>query len=153
MSASSCVVYMYGYHKFMTFVDSEREKHSVVLPRTSLWDDEMNFLPCQDILYENSMLMLFNFQIHIKFISLLKNLSQNLQYLYSTKLIKLKNSIYLRARTYFPHCSAMCVLIALAVCNAPLLYDFTLIYKVSHAVQQKMLESQNHCGSCSSLFH
>ena len=70
MSASSCVVYMYGYHKFMTFVESEREKHSVVLPRTSLW-------------------------------------------------------------TYFPHCSAMCVLIALAVCNAPLLYDFTLIYKGS----------------------
>ena len=72
--ASSCVVYMYGYHKFMTFVESEREKHSVVLPRTSLW-------------------------------------------------------------AYFPHCAAMCVLIALAVCNAPLLYDFTLIYKVSYKFQ------------------
>lgn len=32
---------------------------------------------------------------------------------------------------YFPHCAAMCTLIALAVCNAPLLYDFTLIYKGS----------------------
>ena len=29
------------------------------------------------------------------------------------------------------HCAAMCVLIALAVCNGPLLYDYTLIYKGS----------------------
>ena len=70
--SSSCVIYMYGYHKFMTFVETEREKHSIRLRegRTSLW-------------------------------------------------------------AYFPHCAAMCVLIALAVCNAPLLYDFTIIYKVS----------------------
>jgi hypothetical protein len=33
--------------------------------------------------------------------------------------------------SYFAHCSAMCVLIALAVCNGPLLYDYTLIYKGS----------------------
>ena len=33
--------------------------------------------------------------------------------------------------SYFSHCSAMCVLIALAVCNGPLLYDYTLIYKGS----------------------
>lgn len=32
---------------------------------------------------------------------------------------------------YFPHCSAMCALIALAVCHAPLLYDFTLVYRGS----------------------
>jgi hypothetical protein len=54
----------------MAFVETEREKHNVVLPRTSLW-------------------------------------------------------------AYFPHCAAMCVLIALAVCNGPILYDFTLIYKGS----------------------
>merc|ERR1719336_3205039 len=47
-----------------------------------------------------------------------------------------KNNIVLReGRTslwsYFSHCSAMCVLIALAVCNGPLLYDYTLIYKGS----------------------
>lgn len=72
VTTSSCVVYMYGYHKFMTFVESEREKHNILLRegKTSLW-------------------------------------------------------------AYFPHCSAMCVLIALAVCNAPLLYDYTLIYKGS----------------------
>jgi hypothetical protein len=72
MTASSCVVYMYGYHKFMAFLETEREKRSVVLREaaaTSLW-------------------------------------------------------------AYFPHCSAMCVLIALAVCFGPLLYDFTLVYKV-----------------------
>ena len=33
--------------------------------------------------------------------------------------------------SYFSHCSAMCVLIALAVCNGPMLYDYTLIYKGS----------------------
>ena len=32
---------------------------------------------------------------------------------------------------YFPHTAAMCTLIALAVCNGPLLYDFTIIYKGS----------------------
>ena len=32
---------------------------------------------------------------------------------------------------FFSHCAAMCVLIALAVCNGPLLYDYTLIYKGS----------------------
>ena len=47
-----------------------------------------------------------------------------------------KHSILIReGRTtlwsYFAHCSAMCVLIALAVCNGPLLYDYTLIYKGS----------------------
>ncbi len=70
VAASSCVLYMYGYQKFMAFVEAEREKHAVLMPRTTLW-------------------------------------------------------------AYFPHCSAMCVLIALAVCNGPLLYDFTLIYKAS----------------------
>ena len=33
--------------------------------------------------------------------------------------------------SYFSHCSAMCVLIALAVCQGPMLYDYTLIYKGS----------------------
>lgn len=72
VTSSSSVVYMYGYHKFVTFVGAEREKHNIILRegRTSLW-------------------------------------------------------------AYFPHCSAMCVLIALAVCNGPLLYDYTLVYKGS----------------------
>ena len=63
---------MYGYQKFMSYVESEREKHSILIRegRTTLW-------------------------------------------------------------SYFAHCSAMCVLIALAVCNGPLLYDYTLIYKGS----------------------
>ena len=54
--------------------------------------------------------------------------------------MKYKDSLYYHARTYFPHCSAMCVLIALAVCNAPLLYDFTLIYKVRHTFQAKKFQ-------------
>ena len=72
---ASCVVYMYGYSKFASFVEREGDRHSIRLraegPFTTLW-------------------------------------------------------------SYFPHCSAMCVLIALAVVNAPLLYDFTLIYKVCY---------------------
>ena len=69
---SSCVLYMYGYQKFMAFIALEREKNNVILRegKTSLW-------------------------------------------------------------SYFSHCAAMCVLIALAVCNGPLLYDYTLVYKGS----------------------
>ena len=73
VTTSSCVLYMYGYQKFMVFVETESQKHSILLSqgKTSLtW-------------------------------------------------------------SYFSHCSAMCVLIALAVCNGPLLYDYTLIYKGS----------------------
>ena len=69
--SSSSVVYMYGYHKYVCFVNGENEKHSVV------WREE-------------------------------------------------KTGIW----AYFPHCSALCVLIALAVVNGPLLHDYTLIYKV-----------------------
>ena len=56
VTASSCVLYMYGYQKFMAFINTERDKNNIVLRegRTSLW-------------------------------------------------------------AYFSHCSAMCVLIALAV--------------------------------------
>ena len=48
---------------------------------------------------------------------------------------RIKHTIMLREGktslwSYFSHCSAMCVLIALAVCQGPLLYDYTLIYKV-----------------------
>jgi len=32
---------------------------------------------------------------------------------------------------YFTHCAALCVLLALAVCNAPLLFDYTLVYRGS----------------------
>ena len=49
---------------------------------------------------------------------------------------RIKHTIMLREGktslwSYFSHCSAMCVLIALAVCQGPLLYDYTLIYKVN----------------------
>ncbi|PSN54783.1 hypothetical protein C0J52_02015 [Blattella germanica] len=32
---------------------------------------------------------------------------------------------------YFTHCAALCVLLALAVCHTPLLYDYTLVYRGS----------------------
>ena len=72
VTASSAVIYMYGYQKFMAFIQTEKEKQTIVLAegKTSLW-------------------------------------------------------------MYFPHTAAMCTLIALAVCNGPLLYDFTIIYKGS----------------------
>ena len=49
---------------------------------------------------------------------------------------RIKHTIMLREGktslwSYFSHCSAMSVLIALAVCQGPLLYDYTLIYKVN----------------------
>ena len=43
--------------------------------------------------------------------------------------------------TYFPHTAAMCTLIALAVCNGPLLYDFTIIYKVTIMLLSLVLEA------------
>jgi len=72
VTASSSVIYMYGYQKFMAFIQQEREKQTIQLAegKTSVWQ-------------------------------------------------------------YFPHTAAMCTLIALAVCNGPLLYDFTIIYKGS----------------------
>ena len=72
VTASSAVIYMYGYQKFMAFIQQEKEKQTIQLAegKTSVW-------------------------------------------------------------MYFPHTAAMCTLIALAVCNGPLLYDFTIIYKGS----------------------
>ncbi|XP_063223104.1 protein tincar [Bacillus rossius redtenbacheri] len=32
---------------------------------------------------------------------------------------------------YFTHCAALCVLLAIALCNAPLLYDYTVVYRAS----------------------
>nr|CAD7433514.1 unnamed protein product [Timema monikensis] len=32
---------------------------------------------------------------------------------------------------YFTHCAALCVLLAIAVCNAPILYDYTIVYRLS----------------------
>lgn len=32
---------------------------------------------------------------------------------------------------YFTHCAALCVLVAMAVCEAPLLYDSTVVYRGS----------------------
>ena len=73
VTASSAVIYMYGYQKFMAFIQQQKEKQTIVLAegKTSVW-------------------------------------------------------------MYFPHTAAMCTLIALAVCNGPLLYDFTIIYKVRY---------------------
>ena len=52
---------------------------------------------------------------------------------------RIKHTIMLREGktslwSYFSHCSAMSVLIALAVCQGPLLYDYTLIYKVNQLI-------------------
>lgn len=32
---------------------------------------------------------------------------------------------------YFTHCAALCVFLAIAICNAPLLYDYTVVYRGS----------------------
>ena len=39
VTMSSCVLYMYGYQKFMAFISLERDKNNIVLRegRTSLW--------------------------------------------------------------------------------------------------------------------
>jgi hypothetical protein len=34
-----------------------------------------------------------------------------------------------RTWVYFTHCAALCILVAIGICEAPLLYDFTLIYR------------------------
>lgn len=33
--------------------------------------------------------------------------------------------------SYFTHCAALCVLVAVGVCNAPLLHDYTVVYRGS----------------------
>lgn len=43
----------------------------------------------------------------------------------------LKESYMGRTWGYFTHCAALCILVAIGVCEAPLLYDFTLIYRGS----------------------
>ena len=58
---------------------------------------------------------------------------------------RIKHTIMLREGktslwSYFSHCSAMCVLIALAVCQGPLLYDYTLIYKVITRLKEEFFE-------------
>ena len=58
---------------------------------------------------------------------------------------RIKHTIMLREGktslwSYFSHCSAMCVLIALAVCQGPLLYDYTLIYKVITWLKDEFFE-------------
>ena len=32
---------------------------------------------------------------------------------------------------YFTHCAALCVFLAIAICNTPLLYDYTVVYRGS----------------------
>ncbi|XP_060527941.1 protein tincar [Cylas formicarius] len=46
------------------------------------------------------------------------------------KLITLKTEGS-NAWSYFTHCAAFCVLISIAICNAPLIHDFTVVYKGS----------------------
>ena len=63
---------------------------------------------------------------------------------------RIKHTIMLREGktslwSYFSHCSAMCVLIALAVCQGPLLYDYTLIYKVITWCKEVVFEVTNNC--------
>lgn len=33
--------------------------------------------------------------------------------------------------SYFTHCAALCVLVSVGICNAPLLHDYTVLYKGS----------------------
>ncbi|XP_066586279.1 protein tincar isoform X2 [Prorops nasuta] len=33
--------------------------------------------------------------------------------------------------TYFTHCAALCVFLAIAICSAPLIYDYTVVYRSS----------------------
>lgn len=47
------------------------------------------------------------------------------------RIISLKDSYSGRTWGYFTHCAALCILVAIGVCEAPLLYDFTLIYRGS----------------------
>lgn len=70
--ASSLVLYLYGYGRFQSFLNSERDRHIIVRKRTQSW-----------------------------------------------------------GWGYFTHCAALCVLLAIAVCNAPLLHDYTVVYRGS----------------------
>lgn len=47
------------------------------------------------------------------------------------RVISLHDSETGRAWGYFTHCAALAVLIAMAVCEAPLLYDCTVVYRGS----------------------
>lgn len=47
------------------------------------------------------------------------------------RVISLKDAYSGRTWGYFTHCAALCILVAIGVCEAPLLYDFTLIYRGS----------------------
>lgn len=47
------------------------------------------------------------------------------------RIISMKDSQGGRTWGYFTHCAALCILVAIGVCEAPLLYDFTLIYRGS----------------------
>ncbi|KAF7273201.1 hypothetical protein GWI33_014092 [Rhynchophorus ferrugineus] len=46
------------------------------------------------------------------------------------KLITLKTTSS-NAWTYFTHCAAFCVLISIGICNAPLIHDYTVVYRGS----------------------
>ncbi|XP_046689315.1 protein tincar isoform X3 [Homalodisca vitripennis] len=47
------------------------------------------------------------------------------------RVISLHESETGRGWSYFTHCAALCVLLAMAVCEAPLLYDSTVVYRGS----------------------
>lgn len=47
------------------------------------------------------------------------------------KVITLKDSSGGSKWSYFTHCAALCVLVAVGVCNAPLLHDYTVVYRGS----------------------
>lgn len=46
------------------------------------------------------------------------------------KVIVLKESGHSKW-SYFTHCAALCVLVSVGICNAPLLHDYTVVYKGS----------------------
>ncbi|XP_049962031.1 protein tincar, partial [Schistocerca serialis cubense] len=70
--ASSLVLYLYGYGRFLSFVHAEQERRAVLGRRPAA-----------------------------------------------------------RGWGYFTHCAALCALLAIAVCNAPLLHDYTAVYRGS----------------------
>lgn len=47
------------------------------------------------------------------------------------RVISLRANYTGKGWSYFTHCAALCVLIAMAVCQAPLLYDCTVVYRGS----------------------
>lgn len=48
-----------------------------------------------------------------------------------SKIITLKEEGNSNLWSYFTHCAALCVLLSIGICNAPLIHDYTIVYKGS----------------------